>query len=101
MAKTSKIARNEQRIVMADKYRARREELRTRSKDMKLTLEERMEARVALTQLPRNSARCRIRNRCKISGRPRGYVGRVGVSRVALRKLAHEGVLPGLSKASW
>ncbi len=101
MAKTSKVARNEQRVQMADKFRAKREELRARSKDMTLTLEERMEARVALTQLPRNSARNRIRNRCKITGRPRGYVGRIGISRVALRKLAHEGVLPGLSKASW
>lgn len=101
MAKTSKEVRNQQRIEMADKFRAKREELRTRSKNMNLTLEERMEARVALTQLPRNSARNRIRNRCKITGRPRGYVGRIGVSRVALRKLAHEGVLPGLSKASW
>lgn len=101
MAKTSKIVRNEQRIVLAERYRARRDELRALSKDMKLTLEERMEARVALTQLPRNSARCRIRNRCKVTGRPRGYVGRVGLSRVTLRELAHEGVLPGLSKASW
>lgn len=101
MAKTSKIVRNEQRIVLAERYRARRDELRARSKDMKLTLEERMEARVALTQLPRNSAHCRIRNRCKVTGRPRGYVGRVGLSRVTLRELAHEGVLPGLSKASW
>ncbi len=101
MAKTSKIARNQQRIEMADRYRARREELRNRSKDMSLSLEERMEARVALQQLPRNSAKARIRNRCKVTGRPRGYVGRIGVSRVTLRKLAHEGVLPGLSKASW
>lgn len=101
MAKTSKVARNKQRVEMAERYRARREELRARSKDMKLTLEERMEARVALSQLPRNSAPSRIRNRCKITGRPRGYVGRIGISRVALRKLAHEGVLPGLSKASW
>lgn len=101
MAKTSKVARNLQRIDMVERYRARRDELRKRSTDMNLTLEERMEARVALQQLPRNSAKSRIRNRCKVTGRPRGYVGRVGLSRVTLRELAHEGVLPGLSKASW
>lgn len=101
MAKTSKIVRNQQREALVEKFRERRAALCARSKDMKLSLEERMEARLALAQLPRNSAKNRIRNRCKITGRPRGYVGRIGVSRVALRRMAHEGVLPGLSKASW
>lgn len=101
MAKTSKIARNDQRLKCVDKYRERRAELRKRSVDMTLTLEERMEARAELGLLPRNGSPVRVRRRCKVTGRPRGYIGRLGISRVCAREMAHLGVLPGLKKSSW
>jgi small subunit ribosomal protein S14 len=101
MAKKSKIARNKQRMVLCDKYKARRAEMRERSKDLKLSLEERMEARAALATLPANSSPTRIRNRCRVTGRSRGNLRRFGVCRNLLRRLAHQGVLPGCTKASW
>ncbi len=101
MAKTSKVVKNGKREHLVDKYRQRRDELRARSIDPKCSLEERMEARAALAQLPRNGAAVRVRNRCLITGRPRGFSRRLGISRVMVRTLAHQGVLPGLSKASW
>jgi len=101
MAKKSKTARQRQRREMVARYAERREELRKQSVDQNLPLEERMEARAALGMLPRNSSKVRLRNRCKITGRPRGYLRRLGISRVALRRLAHQGALPGLTKSSW
>lgn len=101
MAKKSKIVTNEKRVHKAAAQKERRDELRERSLDMSLSLEERMEARVALSLLPRNGSITRVRNRCKVTGRPRGYSRRLGISRVLLRRLAHEGVLPGLNKSSW
>jgi small subunit ribosomal protein S14 len=101
MAKTSKIARNLQRKVMCDKFRAKREALRERSLNLKLSLEERMEARAALAMLPRNSSPTRIRNRCQVTGRARGNLRKFGICRHFLRILAHEGNLPGCTKSSW
>ncbi|MFW5882223.1 MAG: 30S ribosomal protein S14 [Planctomycetota bacterium] len=101
MAKKSKIAKNQQRERLAAKYAERRKGLRARSVDPSLELEERMEARAALAMLPRNSAENRLRNRCLITGRPRGYYRRLGISRVMVRDLAHAGVLPGMTKSSW
>jgi small subunit ribosomal protein S14 len=101
MAKRSKIARNEQRRKLVEKFASRRAELRQRSVDLNLSLEERMEARAELALLPRNSAGVRVRGRCKVTGRPRGYIGRLGISRVLVRDMAHNGLLPGLKKASW
>ncbi|TVR42363.1 MAG: 30S ribosomal protein S14 [Planctomycetota bacterium] len=101
MAKKSKVVRQQQRQVLVDRYRERREVLRKRSVDTKLSLEERMEARAALGLLPRNSSASRLRNRCLVTGRPRGYNRRLGISRVAVRRMAHAGFLPGLTKSSW
>jgi small subunit ribosomal protein S14 len=101
MAKTSKVNHNQLRAKLCEKFSARREELRKRSLDMKLSLEERMEARAALALLPRNSSTTRIRNRCGITGRSRAYNRRLGICRNMVRDLAHMGVLPGLKKASW
>lgn len=101
MAKTSKVVREQKLAALAERYQGKREELRKRSIDVNLSLEERMEARAALGLLPRNSAKVRQRKRCKITGRPRGYISRLGVSRVLLRDLAHAGVMPGLTKSSW
>jgi small subunit ribosomal protein S14 len=64
-------------------------------------MEERFEARVKLAELPRNSAPTRIRNRCEITGRPRAYYRKLGMSRIALRELGSKGLIPGLVKSSW
>lgn len=101
MAKKSLVAKNVQRQVMVAKYKDRRTALRARSKDLKLTLEERMEARAALSMLPSNSAATKVRNRCQLTGRTRAYLRKFGVCRNALRLLAHQGDLPGVTKASW
>jgi len=101
MAKKSLVAKNKQRQVLVDKYKDRRAALRARSIDLKLTLEERMEARAALTLLPANSSPTKFRNRCQLTGRTRAYLRKFGVCRNALRLLAHQGDLPGVTKASW
>jgi len=101
MAKTSTINRNLRRKALCEKYRAQREALRARSLDLKLSLEERMEARAALDLLPANSSPTRYRNRCSITGRSRGNLRKFGICRNALRLLAHQAVLPGVKKASW
>ena len=101
MAKTSKVARNQQRLELAAKYHERRLALRVRSKDLKLSLEERMEARAALAMLPRDSSPTRYRMRCSITGRSRGNYRKFGVCRNVLRRLAHKGELPGCTKSSW
>jgi small subunit ribosomal protein S14 len=101
MAKKSKVARNKQRKEMSDKYRVRRDALRERSLSLKLSLEERMEARAALALLPRNSSMTRYRHRCQITGRARGNIRKFGVCRNLLRRLAHAGNLPGCTKSSW
>ena len=101
MAKKSLVAKNKQRQVQVDKYKAQRDDLRKRSKNLKLSLEERMEARAALCLLPPNSSPTRLRNRCQLTGRTRAYLRKFGVCRNALRLLAHQGDLPGVTKASW
>lgn len=101
MAKKSKVARNAQRKQICDKYKPQREALRARSKDLALSLEERMEARAALALLPANSSPTRIRNRCSVTGRSRGNIRKFGICRNLLRRLAHAGNLPGCTKSSW
>lgn len=101
MAKKSAIEKNEHRRRLAERYRAKRAELRKIVKARDRAPEERFEATLALAKLPRNSARTRIRNRCLLSGRPRGYYRKFGLSRIALRDLASEGQIPGCVKASW
>jgi small subunit ribosomal protein S14 len=101
MAKTSLVEKNLQRRKLCEKFRSQREALRVRSKDLKLSLEERMEARAALSLLPSNSSPTRLRNRCQITGRSRAYLRKFGVCRNVLRRLSHAGMLPGVTKASW
>jgi small subunit ribosomal protein S14 len=101
MAKTSAIVRNERRKKLAAKYAAKRRELVTIVKNPKTSPEERARAYARLRKLPRNSSRIRIRNRCSMSGRPRGFEGYFGLSRIALRDMALNGLLPGVRKASW
>lgn len=101
MAKKSSIERNKKRIRLAEKFAAKRAALKAEAKDQSLSPEERFNARIKLAQLPRNSAPVRIRLRCKLSGRPRGNYRKFQISRIALRKLALSGEIPGMVKSSW
>ncbi len=101
MATTAKIARNNYRKKLVALYRERREALKATIKDPKVPAEERAAAVQALNKLPRNSSPIRVRNRCAMTGRPRGYYRKFGLSRIALRDLALRGDLPGVIKASW
>lgn len=101
MAKTSQVYRNLHRQQLVTKYRGQRDALRKRSKDLKLSLEDRMEARAALSLLPANGSATRVKNRCQLTGRSHGFLRKFGICRNALRLLAHQGVLPGVTKASW
>ena len=101
MAKKSAIEKNERRKRMVKKYAARRAELKAKAMDEDLPLEERFRARLKLAELPRNSAPVRIRNRCEVTGRPRGYYRKMRMSRIALRELGNQGRVPGMVKSSW
>lgn len=101
MAKLSMKLREAKRIKMVKKYATKRSELRAKAKDLSLSDEERQEARLALQKMPRDSSPTRVRNRCRITGRPHGYYGKFGLSRNKLRKAAMRGDVPGLVKASW
>ena len=101
MAKTSSIQRILKRIKLANKFLKKREKLKKIIKNRKLPLDERFDAQLKLAKLPRNSAKIRIRNRCEISGRPRGVYRKLRISRIALRDLASKGKIPGMTKSSW
>ena len=101
MAKTSMIERNKKRPSLAKKYASRRATLKARAEDQSLPVEERFQARLKLAELPRNSAPNRVRNRCEVSGRPRGYYRKLRMSRIALRELSSNGLVPGMVKSSW
>ena len=101
MAKKSKIARNEQRKIVVERYAAKRLELKKALVDPNGTDESREAARVGLQKLPRNASPVRLRNRDVIDGRPRGHLKKFGISRVRFRDMAHRGELPGVTKSSW
>ena len=101
MAKTSAVEKNRKRIRMAKKYASKRAQLKAIAQDKSLSAEECFAARLKLAELPRNSSAVRIRNRCEISGRPRGYYRKFKISRIALRDLASQGQIPGMTKSSW
>jgi len=101
MAKTSSIQKNLKRIKLVEKFKIKRENLKKIIKNKKLPLEERFAAQLKLAKIPRNSARVRIRNRCEITGRPRGVYRKLRISRIALRDLASAGKIPGMTKSSW
>ena len=101
MAKTSSVNKQKHREKLVRKYAARREELKRKSRDQKLSAEERQSARESLSELPRNSSRVRLQSRCIVTGRPRAVYKKFGLSRIAFRELALEGKLPGIMKASW
>lgn len=101
MAKRSKIVANERRKEIVARYAEQRDGLRAASKDVSLPLEERMAASRALARLPRDSSPSRVRRRDQVDGRPRGHVGKAGLSRIRFRDAAHRGELPGITKSSW
>lgn len=101
MAKKSKIARNEQRRVIVARYADKRRKLKHDSVNPHLSADERRAAMAALHALPRNASPTRVRNRGASDGRPRGYVGKFGLSRVKFRDEALRGELPGITKSSW
>ena len=101
MAKKSMIAREKKRAHLADKYAERRKQLRQQIIDESLPMEERWQAMMDLQKLPRDSSTARGRNRCSMSGRPRGYFRKFGLSRNMLRDVCMKGEAPGVVKASW
>ena len=101
MATKAKIAKNEQRKKVVARYRERRLELKSLAVDQGLSQEDRLAAQAELSKLPRDASPTRVRNRCILTGRPRGYYRKFGLSRIALRDLALRGELPGMVKSSW
>ncbi|GLQ57448.1 30S ribosomal protein S14 [Devosia nitrariae] len=101
MAKTSSIIKNKKRAEAAKRTAAKRAALKAISKDQNLSMEDRFKAQLRLAELPRNSSPVRVRNRCEMTGRPRGYYRKLKLSRIALRELGNLGLIPGLVKSSW
>jgi small subunit ribosomal protein S14 len=101
MPKTSAIERNKKRIALSAKFGAKRAELKAILANPATNDEEFYSAQKKLQKLPKNSAVERVRNRCSMSGRPRAFIGRFGVSRITFRELALAGKIPGVTKSSW
>jgi small subunit ribosomal protein S14 len=101
MAKKSSIAKNQRRERLVEKYAAKRAELKSILANPNATDDEFFEAQRKLSKLPRNSARTRLRNRCAITGRPRAFIRRFGLSRLTFREMALDGRIPGVTKSSW
>ena len=101
MAKVSAIEKNNMRKKLSAKHAKKRAELKAIVSNRELPIEERFKAKLELSAMPRNGAKTRVRNRCEVSGRPRGNYRKLGVSRIALRDLGSSGLIPGLVKSSW
>ena len=101
MAKKSAIEKNKRRRSLVCKYANKRQAILDAANNRELPIEKRFQARIRLAKLPRNSAKVRVRNRCGITGRPRGYHRKFNMSRISLRELASEGLIPGAVKSSW
>lgn len=101
MAKTSMIEREKRRTKTAAKFAAKRTELKKRAMDPKLSEDERLDARRKFQALPRDASPARQRNRCNVTGRPRGYYRRFGLSRNQLREAVMRGDVPGVKMSSW
>ena len=101
MAKISAVQRNLKRIKMAKRYQNKRKKLKAIINNKKLPLNERFAAQLKLSKLPKNSSKIRIRNRCEITGRPHGVYRKLRISRIALRRMASSGKIPGMTKSSW
>ena len=101
MAKTSSVEKNNRRRKLVKQYASKRAKLKAIVQSKDVTMEERFTAQLKLAELPRNSAKNRIRNRCEITGRPRAYYRKVKMSRLALREMSNQGLIPGMVKSSW
>ena len=101
MAKKSSVEKNKHREKLVKQYAARRKRLKALAEDQNLSAEERFAARLKLAELPRNSSAVRVRNRCEVTGRPRAFIGKMKMSRIAVRDLGSRGQIPGLVKSSW
>ena len=101
MAKKSAVNRNERVKQLVKQHAAKRDALKAVANNESLPLEDRFDARLKLAELPRNSSKTRIRNRCDVTGRPRGYYRKLRMSRISLRELGSAGLIPGLVKSSW
>ena len=101
MAKKSSVEKNNHRKELVKRFAEKRKALLAIANDESREMEERFEARLKLAELPRNSSATRIRTRCEMTGRPRAYYRKLGISRVALRELGTRGLIPGLVKSSW
>ena len=101
MAKKSMVNREKKRALLVQRYAEKRNALKATIADLTLPVEEREAARIKLQKLPRDSSPSRLRNRCRLTGRPHGYYRKFGLGRNELRRLAMEGHVPGLVKASW
>jgi len=101
MAKTSSVEKNNRRRKMVKQYANKRAKLKAIIQNKELPIEERFAAQLKLAELPRNSAKNRIRNRCEVTGRPRAYYRKLKMSRLALREMSSLGLIPGMVKSSW
>ena len=101
MAKKSAVEKNKRRERMVKQYAAKREALKADATDQSISMEERFKAQLKLAELPRNSSKVRIRNRCEVTGRPRAFYRKLKMSRIALRELGSKGLIPGMVKSSW
>lgn len=101
MAKKSAVEKQKRRERTVKLKWEKRQALKSKSRDMSLTEEEREEARIALNKMPKDSIPCRLRNRCQLTGRPRGYMRKFKLSRLTFREFASMGLIPGITKASW
>lgn len=101
MAKKSAVEKDKRRRKMVANAEPRRQRLKAVARDRDASPEERFQAYLKLAEMPRNASKVRIRNRCIVSGRPRGYYRKFALSRIALRELASQGLVPGVTKSSW
>jgi small subunit ribosomal protein S14 len=101
MAKLSAVNKNNRRIKLSNKLFKKRQSLKKIIMNKKISLEERFKAQQKLSNLPRNSAKNRVMNRCQITGRPHGVYRKLKISRIALRQLGLQGLIPGMTKSSW
>ena len=101
MSKVSSTEKNKRRRKLTAQHAAKRARLKAVTSDMKLPVEERFAAQLKLAEMPRNGSKTRIRNRCELTGRARGYYRKLRLCRNQLRELANQGLIPGMVKASW
>lgn len=101
MAKRSSIEKQKRREQLVKLKWNKRQELKKRAADLNLSEEERHDARIALNKMPRNSSKVRLRNRCQLTGRSRGFLRKFKLSRLTFREMALMGMIPGVTKASW